>query len=442
MAEIFHRRGFPIYLDPGYDLHVYAGNFGRSFGEEARHLPEWIQLVRVLGHPLPDSYTPEIVERLRKEVARGAWDQPPGRSKAWSNLHDTLRKRIVGTLQKLRARFLIVENGTLPENPLVTEALYDAIEHYGTKARLGRYVLWRDFDLMWSVEKHRYGPFPYRGVSSLRPSQYIQYAVATDWMRRRMSKWVPRVPIAVLPNRFSSSHPDLCTRKRFREALSIPDNAILIARCTRVIPQKCIERDLRLTKILLERLRHGGSDREVFLFITGPVDEDPGATAKLQALAAQLKLNGNIVWGDGLLPYNPLVRRGFESNGFSVADLLHASDVSSFLTSYGFEGFGNPPGEAMAIGAPYITTSYELYNEVYRDRGAVAPVLEISRSTTCSTPIKTSFVAEVLRLIFDTSYQRSVLDNNSRVWQKHFSIEHLEGEIQRILRLDKPLNRP
>ena len=436
LAEILHRRGFPIYLDLGYDLHVYAGNFGRPFGSEVGLFPKWVKFLRVLGDPLPAGYTPEVVERLREEVANGTWDSPPGRSRAWAWLHDAIKTQIVETFRRVQARFVIVENGTLPENPLVTEALYEAIRQYGAEARLGRFVLWRDFDLMWSVEKDRYGPFPYIGTPRLRNSRHIQHVVVTDWMRRRVAEWVPGVPVAVLPDRFPMSHPDVCSRSQFRDALGIPLHSILIARCTRVIPQKCIERDLRLTRLLQERLRHRGIDRDVFLFITGPTDEDRAETAKLRGLATELGLERNIIWGEGLLPFNPLVRRGFTYKGFSVADLLNASDLSSFLTSYGFEGFGNPPGEAMAMCVPYATSSYELYNEVYARRGAVAPILEISRTTLCSAPITKSFVTEVLRLVLDTEHRDLVVANNCRVCSDHFSLEQLESDVVRYLQLE------
>jgi glycosyltransferase involved in cell wall biosynthesis len=250
-----------------------------------------------------------------------------------------------------------------------------------------------------------------------------------------MAEWVPGVPVAVLPDRFPMSHPDLCSRDRFREAFGVPRDSILVARSTRVIPQKCIERDLRLTKVLGEQLHHSGSNLDVFLFITGPMDEDRSETARLQGLAKQLGVDQSVLWGDGLLPFNPLVRRGFSERSFSIADLLHASDISSFLTSYGFEGFGNPPGEAMAMGVPYVASSYELYDEVYGRRGAVAPILEISRSTPCSSSITSSFTSQVLRLILDQDYRNFVVEKNKTVCREHFSLEQLEEEVVEILQL-------
>jgi glycosyltransferase involved in cell wall biosynthesis len=354
-------------------------------------------------------------------------------TKIYDDVTQQLAALMVETFTRENLRFLIVENGTLPDNPLFTEAVYLAISEYGVRAKLGKYVMWRDHDLMWSAEPHLYRSYPYPGVRKPGGSSHIHYFVATEWMRKRMQAWAPAASYHVLPNRFFSPELRHERNRSLRKAYDIPKDAYLIARCTRVIPQKTVERDLRLMHELQLGLDAMGDHRKLFLFVTGPTREDPDEYRRLRALEGTLSIAGQVIWGDGLSSFNPLmIDPTTQDERFSISDLLYESDLSSFLTSYDYEGFGNPPGESMAMLVPFISTTYELYHEVYGSKGAIAPLLPIDRASASSDPIPASFVTWTLRLLTDTNYREQVGNRNLEVCRRYFSLEALKQQLGEI----------
>src|SRR5947199_1656867 len=234
-ADILRQLGLRVLFDPGYDI-----TFRRDL--DPQPLPCWVNELRVLGDKLPSAYCPEILTEATSKVTGGTTIVD---CKVYDNLCADLSNLILNTRLRENVRYLLVENGTLPDNPIFTDSLYNAILEYGAIKSFGKYVLWRDYDLMWSAEPHLYGPYPYSGVRRPTSNRYIQYAVLTEWMKRRMQAWAPRVDYQVIPNRFYLQE----LRKKDRSlhaSYPIPEHEYLVARCTRVIPQKCIERDLRL----------------------------------------------------------------------------------------------------------------------------------------------------------------------------------------------------
>lgn len=424
VAAVLRSRGFRVLFDFGYDITL--GRTGSPGGN--LHL-SWVEIVRSIGRTLPPGYCSALVEKAFDCVNGGT---SIASARVYDGICGQLAGLLIETFIRENVRLLVVENGTLPDNPLFTEAVVLAIAGYGAQRRLGKYVLWRDHDLMWSAEPHLYGAYPYPGVRKPDASEHINYAVATDWMRKRMQAWAPSATYHVLPNRFFTTR--LVTpRHSFRAAYGIPQNAYLIARCTRVIPQKTVDRDLRLVNQLQLRLAASGDQRKVFLFVTGPTGEDRAEYARLRALESSLSIAGQVIWGDGLLPFNPhMVDQGEQPRGFSIADLLAEAELSSFLTSYDYEGFGNPPGEAMATGVPFISTTYELYHEVYGSKGAVAPLWPIDRTSSPADPIPDPFVTWTLRALTDLQYREQIIKRNLEVCKRFFSLSALDQQVIEI----------
>lgn len=258
LASVFYERGFQILLDPGFDIKMgLTNNTGWS------GLPSWIRVINSLGDTVPTGYSKQVVEHAAALVNQGA---RVSESSTYSDLCAGLAVAVTQTLERENVRILVVENGTLPDNPLFTEAIYQAIENHGVRHHLGNYVLWRDHDMMWSAQPQLYGPYPYAGVRKPKASPYITYVVATQWMRIRADAWAPEVDYKVIPNRFYLRVPPPIRSKRsIRAAYSVPADALLIARCSRVIPEKCIERDLRLVDRLQRRLAAHNSSRKIYL---------------------------------------------------------------------------------------------------------------------------------------------------------------------------------
>jgi glycosyltransferase involved in cell wall biosynthesis len=430
-AQVLRRRGPEILLDLGYDIRL---DTPRTIHLEAQYhkFPDWVSPVRVIGDAAPSEYTASIVQETRLDVLAG---KSVSRSPHLQRLSAVLARVLVDSFTRHKVKILILENATLPENPLITEALYRAIHEYGVRNKLGRYVLWRDYDLMWSVDPYRYGQYPYPGVLRPRPSPFIHYAVLSDWMRRKMRKWAPGVPFEVLENCFFSLDLPRKPNGSLRRFYGIPADAIVIARCTRIIPEKCVERDIRLVATVQQRLTEKGDARKIFLVVTGPVREDPIEFRRLREIETNLRLTDQIVWTDGLLPFSPLVRRGYPESYFSVADLLAESNVSSFLTSFDYEGFGNPPGEAMAMGVPFVATTYELYNSVYGRKGAIAPLEPIDRFSSADEPLSEPFLNAFLRLLLDDDHRRRIIAHNLEVSRRYFSTQTLEMKLENLFQV-------
>jgi glycosyltransferase involved in cell wall biosynthesis len=415
LASIFHRSGFRVLIDLGFDIR------GRAPADTKDEFPPWAATIRSIGNNPPPGYSAALIQQGADLANAGTAIDT---IQSFNDMCDELAARLVYTLEQHRIRVVVVENGTLPDNPMFTEALYRAIDEHGARHKLGKFVLWRDHDLMWSAEPHRFGPYPYPGVRKPRANEHIEYAVLTDWMRVRMRAWSAGLPCRVIPNRFYVPRKDDRARQSLRATYGIPDDAYLIARCTRVVPQKSIERDLYLLQELQQRLT-----RRVFLFVTGPTQEDADEFDRLCALERSLSLSGQVIWADGVLPFHASLWKSREANRFSVLDLLQATDLSSFLTTYDYEGFGNPPGEAMATGVPFVATTYELYHDVYGKKGVIAPLLPIKRRTAPSEPIPNDFIDWTIRLLEDAEYRKQVTDRNLAICRRHFSLDALERQI-------------
>lgn len=370
LAGLFHRRGYAVHLDLGYDIKPDKGNFFHEYGPETRSIPRWIQLARTVDFKRIPGYGPRPADRLRDDDGG-----EPRRRPFELDVTAMIRRisaQIVATWRRLGVTLVVVENGTLPENVIYTRALYAAIAEYGHDYGRGAeaFVLWRDHDVMWFCEPGKYGPPPYRHVPRPRSSPHIRYAALTGPAAQSLSQW-SGVAYAVLPNAFE--FPEHREPRGMRDAFGIPAGAFLIARCSRVIPQKRIDREIRLLHTAGALATSRGWNRPLHLFITSSVDENPAETAALRALAESLGVARQVHFGNGLLPCDAPPER----ECFSVSDLLVESDLSSFLTSYRYEGFGNAPGEACAHRVPYVSARYELYDAVYGHLGLRALTLPL-----------------------------------------------------------------
>ena len=418
-ADVFRRYRLRILFDIGYDITI-----GRTSDLGSSYFPPWTTSIRSLGESLPQAYTSDVVKEAIACVYRGT---PIAEAEQYADVCSQLASTLVATFEREDVRLIVVANGTLPDNPLFSEALYIAIQEYGARRKFEKYVLWMDHDLMWSAEPHYYGPYPYPGVRKPAANPHIHYAVATEWMRSRTQAWAPSAAYQIVSNRFFRPNSRRAPG-RLRAAYGIPEDAYLIARCTRVVPQKCVERDLRLLNQLQKRLAELGDSRKVFLFVTGPNKEDSEEFERLRIIANQLAIENQVVWGNGLLPFNPALIEDPDRDHFSIHDLLSEADLSSFLTSYDYEGFGNPPGESMAMGVPFIATTYELYDEVYGSKGAIAPLLPIDRTSTAGDPIPEFFIEWTMKTMTDPEYRAQVQRKNLEVCERFYSLSALDRQ--------------
>jgi glycosyltransferase involved in cell wall biosynthesis/GT2 family glycosyltransferase len=408
-------RGHRVHLDLGYDIKADKGAFFRPYRDEAGLLPQWVVLDRIDDVERVRGYDRAFVERVLTEVVQqeaGAALRPE-----IDRIAGELADRMVATWERLGVTMVMVENGTLPENPTYTEALYRAIDRYGARHRLGRFVFWRDHDLMWQSEPGiaKYGRFPYRETPAPRNSPHIHYFALHEEAKARTLEWVPGLRnLDVLPNTFPIDTAKIDARNAgFKRDHGIPEDAPLLARITRIIPQKRVDRDLHLVALL----------PGTWLFIAGDVEESPAEYTRLTALADRLGVADRVVFGGWLTPYDTAA-----PGRYSVRDLLAHTSVVSFLTSYDYESYGNPVSEAIASGTPYATSGYELYNAVYGSKGFRAPVLDIRARDLPDA----AFAREVAELITDEGKRAEVVRANQELGRTRFGTQVVDDLVDRL----------
>ena len=418
-ARHFHDRGYRVHLDLGYDIKADKGRFFVPYRAEADLLPAWVRLTRIPGVDSVEGYGPALVTAVLQEVVeKGDLRLMP----QVERITDALCARVLALWESLGVTRVLVENGTLPENIMVTRALQRAITVYGARHHLGRYVLWRDHDLMWQSEpaSGKYGRLPYPRVPPLLDSGHVRYLALHEQARARTRAWAPHVRhVDVLPNTFPHRRATVGPHNAsFRADHGIPDRAHLIARTTRIIPQKRIDRDIHLVAALTDTT-------DPYLFVAGDTDEDPSESRRLAALADELGVADRVVFGGWLAP-DPEAVGAPAGGGHSVRDLLAHADLVSFLTSYDYESYGNPIGEAVAAGVPYCTSDYELYSTVYGDKGFRAPVLHDDLPTP-------AFVNEVAQLLNDEDLRTATAEHNHRLSTRAFGHSTAAGLLDRLV---------
>ncbi len=435
LAYQFYKRGFRVLLDLGFDIKARKEYFGRSYtDDDAAMLPSWVELTRIDGLlALPGYHRDMILELIERCIKAAPGTAPPALLHSIDVLADAIAQKLVRQWTKLGVRVVLVENGTIPENIIYTEALWRAIEQFGAMNNLDTYVIWRDHDVMWFYAHNRYGPPPYAGIPKPRLSPYIHYVTTTSDAQERLSGWAPDIAYHVLPFFHTVSRENrTAANASFRSDFSIGAQDFLIARCSRIIPEKRIDRDIHLIAGLNERWRSDGSNRRACLFITGYQDEDPATTRSLLELAGSLGVEECLRFGDGLLSFERFLTTSVAAadRKYSVRDLLAHADMSSFLTSYRFEGYGLPPGEAIACGVPYISSSYELYGSVYGEKGFRAPLLPVSLAhDTIPAPV---FFDEVYSWC-STGESHAYADHNFQLGRSLLSIDNFQPILDRLL---------
>jgi glycosyltransferase involved in cell wall biosynthesis len=430
VADTFRDLGFRVHLDLGYDIKADKNRFFRPYdGHEAALLPPWVHLDRVGGLGDVDGYDAAFARDVLRDVATDG-DRLLPRVRA---LSEVLAQRIIARWEALGVAFVVVENGTLPENITYTQALYTAIERYGTAHRLGRYVLWRDHDLMWSSEPGaaKYGAFPYRRTVRPASSPHVHYVTLHEEARRRMLEWAPGLSdVGVLPNTFTCVPAEVDEHNAgFRARFGIPEEAYLITRPSRLIRQKRVDRDIHLLAGVRDLLAARGETRPAYLLIAGDPAESPAEHAYLTDLAASLGVRDRVVFAGTLAPYDV---PGTATPAPSVRDLFAHADLVTFLTSYDYESYGNPIGEAIAAGVPYAATRYQLYDTVYGGKGFRAPVMEISTAEDGLPPPE--FVARVTDLLLDEAERREIAKSNHELGRLHFAPGRARDLVRRLCR--------
>ncbi|WP_242487717.1 glycosyltransferase [Pseudomonas sp. TH31] len=205
------------------------------------------------------------------------------------------------------------------------------------------------------------------------------------------------------------------TYTNIKESLDIRDSDILIARTTRIIPQKRQDRDIHLIHKLNTLFAQNGSGRKVYLAVAGDPDEHPAYFEVLNRLARELQVEPFIKF-IGSLSHDYMPSK---EKSMTIEDLYYSCDLVSFLTSWGYDSYGNPVGEAISSQRCYITTRYEYYLEVYGQYGFEAPIMQISPEQD-GLP-DDAFIDDVYQLLNNKTLMGEVAHRNFSIGQRVLS---------------------
>ncbi len=379
VSQSLKQKGINSYLDLGYDIKVDKGNFNKPYDHEPEIYRDAFTLTRISGITSVPHYSPEFIEKahavLISERLSVSFEEKAEIIRAVEYSAQSLAERILLQWKQLRICTVIVENGTLPENIIYTRALYLAIEQYGHRHQLGNFVIWRDHDLMWNSEKNimKYGLPPYNHAIKPIKSPFISYVTLNNDLKEKLEHWCQReVDIHVVKNTYSFTGQQAL--KNIRSSLDISADDIVIARTTRIIPQKRLDRDVLLVQRLNHLFRKHNIDKTVWLLLAGDTREHTTHAGELEQLAQELDIKPYVKFL-GPLHHNFMPK---SQGKITIEDLYHSCDLVSFLTSWDYDSYGNPIGEAISSQRCYITTRYEYYPEVYGQHGFEAPVMPIS----------------------------------------------------------------
>lgn len=417
IAKGFDQNGVKLYLDLGYDIKIDKGNFNKPYSYETHLYKDIFTLVRVEAIDTIPHYNVDFIEHshgvLIAEKIPASSEEKHRLVSAIQVSAQALAQRIVQQWDALDIRYVIVENGTLPENIIYTQALYLAIEAYGNRHDLGNFVIWRDHDLMWSSEKSamKYGPEPYTHAVKPVRSRHISYVTLNNDLKNRLEAWCDHeVEVKVRKNTYDFSGQSQYAN--IKERLDIRDTDILIARTTRIIPQKRQDRDIYLVQQLNQRFADSGSPRRVYLAVAGDPQEHPVFFNTLNNLVKDLQVEAYVKF-IGSLSHD--VMRSNTSD-ISIEDLYYSCDLVSFLTSWGYDSYGNPIGEAISSRRCYIATRYEYYQEVYGQHGFEAPVMAITEEQD-GLPDE-AFINEVYQLLNNRLQMERVARRNFSIGRR------------------------
>lgn len=417
IAKKIQQKNIPCYLDLGYDIKIDKGNFNKPYKDEYAQYQGIFTLTRLPGLTTIPDYNQTFLHKVYTCLIIQSTPINAEQKKHLLQRVEHCAQQVADALyqhwQTHNVRYLIVENGTLPENIIYTRALYIAIKQYGQAKNLARFVLWRDHDLMWNSEKgaQKYGPPPWPHAVKPIHSPHISYVTLNNDLKEKLERWCDE-PVEIQVKKNTYDFTLKTSPKSLRKKLNISDTDIVIARTTRIIPQKRIDRDIILTHRLNQLFLRDASPRKVWLLIAGDENENYTHYKQLRQHIDRLQLTDCVCFL-GSLPHDCMPN---VSSDWSIEDLYHACDLVSFLTSWDYDSYGNPVGEAISSKRCYISSQYEYYQEVYGQYGFQAPIMPTSFEDD-GLP-QDAFIADVYALLNDAVRMQNVAEENYQLGKR------------------------
>src|ERR1051325_8984325 len=107
---------FRVLIDLGYDI-----TLGRTRDLNDAFLPSWVEKTRGIGDVHPTGYDANLIDEAYSCVVAGT---KMSEARIYDDVIQQLAELMVRTFVRENVRFLIVENGQLPDNPLFPEDIY------------------------------------------------------------------------------------------------------------------------------------------------------------------------------------------------------------------------------------------------------------------------------------------------------------------------------
>lgn len=436
LAKIFHTDyNCDVYLDLGYDIKPDKNKFLSR--EEDRSIPyfkpPWLKMDELTGLSNAPHYNASFIQDvlLEKYISRDI-PMPEEIQARVERSSDYIANLLVSKWQSLNIQFVIVENGTLPDNIIYTKALYKAIDRYGELNNFNKFVLWRDHDLMWNSETEikKYGSAPYINTVKPKFSKHITYVALHQEAYERTLEWAPDIDIFVLNNFFIMDRLHSIANTRigstktsptsyFRDKYNIPPNDYVMCRCTRLIPQKRLDREVYLISELNKLFESNSSEQKAYLLIATDVEEDVNTYTALVNYIDELGVQAYVKFVGSLSPFNHGENLSYDNQ--SVYSLMRESDLVSFLTAKDYESYGNPIGEAVSVGRLCISTHYDFYDYAYGQYGLNVPLFD---SEISDLPYR-SFVESVYEILTNRDKRSTLEQYNLKIAAQHFCCRHI-----------------
>ncbi|MDR5616603.1 hypothetical protein [Arsenophonus sp.] len=254
----------------------------------------------------------------------------------------------------------------------------------------------------------KYGQEPWYYAIKPIKSKYIKYVTLNDSLAKKLKDWSNQdINIDVMSNTylFNNNHNRINIRDRF----NISKDDFLIARTTRIIPEKKLERDIYLVRKLNDLYIKKNKSCSIYLIIAGDEKENSDYSNYLRQYIKKLEIE-NFIKFSGPLQHDFIEN---ENNKPTIQDLYYSSDMVSFLTSYDYDSYGNPIGEAISHKRCYISTSYEYYHEVYGQHGFKTELMNISPEKD-GLP-DDDFIHRVYNLINDRNQTAALVKHNFNI---------------------------
>ncbi len=325
---------------------------------------------------------------------------------------DRLKKRLYAAFDELRPDLLIVENAlTIPMNLPLGVALVQAIQERDMACIAHHHDFYweRDRFLENRVEDFIHAAFP-------PPLKHIEHVAINTRAAEEFSRR-SGLSCRVIPNvmDFASPPPPLDEyARRFRQAVGLAEDDLLILQPTRVVARKGIEHAIQLVRLL--------DDPRAKLVIThASGDEGSGYARHIQRFAQLLGVDVRFV--DAWVAD----RRGTSPDGrplFTIGDVYRQADLVTYTSTY--EGFGNAFLEAVYYRCPVLCNRYAVFRTDIEPCGF--RILQMDGYLT------EEVVEEVRRVLTDQAYRQAMVDHNYDVAHSFFAYDVVEHELRSIFR--------